>query len=198
MGVSVTKGREALSYFPSSPGTMEHRPPSAEQADALWVAWRERIEQAEDPTEFVQEFPDDALVVLLETAGTERATERNLVLAETLRRVSGRPSERSTVAAEVLGASAHRTSGTLDQAAQVIHETEAAVDAKSSSEHGERNEEATVIAHRASKEVETLRDLALEVERKADYLMRLHRTGMFVRPGRAGEEAEDKQEGSRG
>lgn len=166
--------------------------------EALWSAWRERIQQAEDPTEFVQEFSDEALVTLLETAGDERATERNLVLAETLRRVSGRPSERSTVAAEVLGANTHRTSGTLDQAPEAIHETEAAVDAKAAGEHGERDEEAPRIAHRASKEVEELRDLVLQVERKADYLVRLHRTGMFVTPGRAGEETRDKERDSRG
>lgn len=177
---------------------MERAAPSPERADALWHAWRERLEQAEDPTDFVQEFPDEALVVLLETAGDERATERNLVLAEMLRRVSGRPSERSAVAAQVLGASAHRTSGTLDQTAQAVHETEAAVDAKAHGEHGERDEEAPRIAHRASKEVEILRDLALEVERKADHLIRLHRTGGFVTPGRAGEEIEDRGDGPHG
>lgn len=170
----------------------------APSADALWSAWRRRIEQAEDPTEFVQEFSDDALVTLLQTAGDERATERNLVLAETLRRVSGRPSKRSSVAAEVLDASAHRTSGILDEAAQAIHETEAAVDAKAAGEHGERDEEAPRVAHRASREVEALRDLAVEVERKADYLVRLHRTGGFVTPGRAGEETRDKEADARG
>lgn len=179
---------------------MVNRPPSRDQADALWRAWRRRIEQAEDPTEFVQEFSDEALVVLLETAGDERATERNLVLAETLRRISGRPSERSTVAAEVLGDSAHRTRGMLDATARAVHEAEAAVESRAGAEVGERDEEAPRIAHEAVDDVEKLRDLALEAERKANHLLRLHRTGMFLTPGRAGEEtpAEEKDAGRKG
>lgn len=172
---------------------MTQEPSAPEDADRWWGMWQKRLDEGEDPTEFIQSFPDDALVVLLKVASDDRATERNLILAETLRRMSGRPSKRSALATDLLDDALHDGGMNVDRTAQAVHETEAAVESKKSGKIEGKKDPRTV-AHDASHEVEALRDIAHEAERKADYLMRLHRTGEFVTPGRRGEESDGKED----